>query len=170
MASANNSKSNDYTCFNHFQAIEEDKKKKEKEMERRWRKRIDDDFSAPGSRDTIWTHLNRDGLTLITTYQPGSLKEWACFKIRKEERLALEMKKERAWDSLPGGWLEDKIIQKAMEDEGFTNPWHSLDLHYFETADQFTNRLIGEARKLVKEGQTSEEDLLAEAVKKMTTF
>lgn len=170
MASANNSKSNDYTCFNHFQAIEEDKKKKEKEMERRWCQRINNDFSPPGSRDSEWKHRKPDGLTNVTTLQPGSLKEWACFKIRKEERLALEIKKERAWDSLPGGWLDDATIQKAMEKEGFTDPWNQLDLHYCETPDEFTNWLIEEARKLMNEGQTSEEDAMAEAVKKMTTF
>ena len=161
----------DFT-FHANPAIEKDEKKKEKELERerRWKERINGDFMPPGTRLTNWARPNPDGITLVTTYQPGSLKEWACFKIRKEERLALEIRKERAWDSLPGGWLEDEVIQKAMEDEGFNDPWHSLDLHYFETADQFTIRLIGEGRKLVNEGKSTEEQCLTEAIKNMTHF
>ena len=148
------------------------KSKEEKEMERekRWRKKIDRDFSPPGTRNIDWTYSKPDGITVYTTYKPGTLKEWASYRIRKNERLALEIKKERAWDSLPGGWLEEDQIQNSLKNEGFTEPWNQLDMHYFENADEFTNRLIGEARKLVNEGQTSEDESLAEAVKKMTTF
>ena len=162
MASANNSQTTDWNWrfFKSFvEAIEEDEKKKEKEMAKRHRQSIDDDFSPPGERHSDFPFV-------VTTYQPGSLQDWSCFKIRKDERLAVEMKKERLWDSLPRG-KDEATLQKAEE---IRRQCEQLDIPYDEKSEQFMSRLMHKARKLQKEGQTSKEEALAEAVKKLTMF
>ena len=169
MASANNSQTTDWNWrfFKSFvEAIEEDEKKKEKEMAKRHRQSIDDDFSPPGESHSDWKNIEPDGVSFVSTHQPGSLKDWSCFKIRKDERLAVEMKKERLWDSLPRG-KDEATLQKAEE---IRRQCEQLDIPYDEKSEQFMSRLMHKARKLQKEGQTSKEEALAEAVKKLTMF
>ena len=62
---------------------------------------------------------------------------------------------------------DEATLQKAEE---IRRQCEQLDIPYDEKSEQFMSRLMHEARKLQKEGQTSKEEALAEAVKKLTMF
>ena len=122
-------------------------------------------FTKPGispSRENNWSR------------QPGTLREWASFSFRKQECTTVKMKAWRAdkYFPAPGIKFTPKEVDEAMAREGLSlAEHHGLKVIYsMESAEDFIQCLFEEARRQVKDGETSDLEAIHGAVKKLTSF
>ena len=106
--------------------------------------------------------------------QPGTLREWASFSFRKQECTAVKMKAWRAdkYFPAPGTKFTTKEVNEAMAIEGLSlAERHGLKVIYsMESAEDFIQCLFEEARRQVKDGETSDLEAIHGAIKKLTSF